>query len=142
MRRYNKSAQGYIFMVTRMLKTDSSYLLTSSIWNGNLKVSNLFLIVYVCEKNDRIMHIGLSVRNDRLQNNFESTTGWSYKNDLLCSVAKLSLLIRHTQFYYMPTEQFVTKEVIKLQITCCGKSNNSKLSLNALTLNLEHFSMK
>ena len=66
------------------------------------------------------MHIGLSVRNDRLQNNFESTTGWSYKNDLLCSVAKLSLLIRHTQFYYMPTEQFVTKEVIKLQITCCG----------------------
>ena len=77
MRRYNKSAQGYIFMVTRMLKTDSSYLLTSSIWNGNLKVSDLFcfFIVYVCEKSDKIMHIGLSVRNDRLQNNFESTTG-------------------------------------------------------------------
>ena len=100
-----------------------------------------FYIVYVC-KNNKILHIGLFVRNGLLRNNVESTTGCTYKGELLCSIARIFLLILQTQFYCISTEQFVTKEVIEYQITCWGKSNILKLTYYPWKLNLEYVLMK
>ena len=88
------------------------------------------------------MHIGLFVRNGLLRNNVESTTGCTYKGELLCSIARIFLLILQTQFYCISTEQFVTKEVIEYQITCWGKSNILKLTYYAWKLNSEYVLMK